>query len=379
MADSGVLSNAAVSNAVDTGEVTERIVPDPSYGGMQISPGESDSFDVTLTNPGNATETISTSVYNQDDSQYPIDPSWVTITPSTATIEAGNSVTVNVAVAVPAGTSFGSYDCMLNIGDEQGNASSVSVVVDVWSNSNIQITPQYLYDWVDAGKEYNYEIQIKNAGSSEVAISPEVEDTTDVSSPGTNPGLSKEDLTVTGPSSILPGESAAVNLKVVVPEGATGDFDGSIKMNIDDPTVYPDSDKVTVNFHIPVIPENPYDIPFKVNTNGIATIELKSDRQNFYSVDEYANPSFAVKIFDPQGNEVSPVLTGNLYGGSVTIGSSLYELAPIVKNRSSEYQESEQQYVDTYDVPVTPGTWRLSVMPYATESFDYTINIKPSQ
>ncbi|WP_321416757.1 hypothetical protein [uncultured Methanomethylovorans sp.] len=373
------ISVSTVGSGISNAEMTDRLVPDPYYGSMMIKEGEVDSFEFVLNNQGETTTNVNFSVYNPGYSQYPIDPSWITITPSSASIEAGKSINVKVDVAIPEGTKVATYDCMLNISDAQGIASAVAVMVDVYADTNIQFAPYSIYDWVEAGKEYNYEITINNTGTKEVSIDPKLNSEIGYSYPGAVSAFGNDDIEITSPSSVLPGESAIVKLKLTVPEGSKGEFYGSVDLNINDSSIYEDSEQVSINFHVPVAPSKPYQIPFKVKENGTATIELKSTRPQFYSMKSYDDPSFTVKIYDPQGKEVSPTLMSNMYGGSVSLASNPYLVIANLASSISGYQDNVQQYVDTYDVNVTPGTWTLSVLPSATESFDYSIEIKPTQ
>jgi hypothetical protein len=357
---------------------SESVTLDPYYTNLQLKTGDSESFEVIASNNGNTTETLSISVYNPGYSEYPIDESWISIDPSSAVVEAGDETTFEVTIAIPEGIEVGSYNCMLAFNNEQNNSNSMALIVDVWDIPDIQTSTSYIYDWVEPGKEYSYKIILNNTGTSEISIDPKMADSMDFYV-GYTPGqaFDKDAIEITSPSSIQPGESAVVNVKLSVPEDAKGDFYGNIDLNIDDPSIYEGSDQINVNFHVPVQPEKPYEIPFKVSVNGTATIELKTARYEYYSISEFADPSLEVKIIDPSGNEAKATLTNNLCGGSVTIGGDPYAYSN--PEDDSEYREDSKQYADTYTVQVSPGNWTLSVMPYGTENIEYNINIKPSQ
>ncbi|WP_370573535.1 hypothetical protein [Methanomethylovorans sp.] len=357
---------------------SESVTLDPYYTNLQLKTGDSESFEVIASNNGNTTETLSVSVYNPGYSEYPIDESWISIDPSSAVIEAGKEATFNVTIAIPQGIEVGSYDCMLVFNSEQNSSNSMALIVDVWDIPDIQISTSYIYDWVEAGKKYDYKMILKNTGTSEISINPKMAESMDFYGGYTSEqAFDKDSIEITSPSSIQPGESATVNVKLSVPEDAKGDFYGNIDLNIDDPSIYEDSDQIYVNFHVPVQPEKPYEIPFKVNINGTATIELKTTRYEYYSISDFADPSFEVKIIDPSGNEAKNTLINNVCGGSVAIGGDPY--AYTNPEDDSEYREDSKQYADTYTVQVSPGNWTLSVMPYGAESFEYNINIKPTE
>ena len=278
----------------------------------------------------------------------------------------------------------------------QGFPGTVQLNVDVWTPPQVQILTTYIYDRVEAGKVYNYEIMLKNTGNSEIAIDPQlvenmyypmVAETTSVATNsatyvppygGYGQAFGTDAITITSPSSIKPGETAVVKVKVEVPVDAKGDFSGSIDLNIEDPGIREYEGQVSLNFHVAVQPEKPYEIPFKVNADGTVTVDLKAYVYDMYSGSKSADPSFEVKLIDPQGNEVKLVQKNSQYGGSVTVGSASY---PVIKagENTSEYQEYSQKYVETYTVKASAGQWTLSVMPHNTENFEYSINIEPSQ
>ena len=46
--------------------------------------------------------------------------------------------------------------------------------LDIWTAPKIQIAPQYIYDSLQAGKEYDYEIKFKNIGNESINIDPKL-------------------------------------------------------------------------------------------------------------------------------------------------------------------------------------------------------------
>lgn len=394
----GAVSNAGAITEVDT------ISVDPSYYYMMLQPGTSGNFTVTVTNKEDAAITVNPTMVLTPYTYSYMDESWVTITPAQEVLEAGEKAQFEVKVSIPEDAEVGNYAATLafmeNIpeGDilYSGFPGTVQLNVDVWIPPQVQILTTYIYDRVEAGKVYNYEIMLKNTGDTEIAIDPKLVENmyypmvaeassvamdSAASMPyygGYGQAFGTDAITITGPSSIKPGETAVVNVKLEVPADAKGDFSGSIDLNIDDPGVRDYEGMVYLNFHVAVQPEKPYEIPFKVNDNGTVTIELKSYIYNMYSSSSSAAPSFEVKLTDPQGREVETIQKAIQYGGSVTVGSISYPVLKAAEN-NSEYQSYSQEYVETYTVQASAGQWVLSVMPHNTESFEYSINIEPSQ
>ncbi len=394
----GMVSNVGMIAEMDT------ISVDPSYYNLMLQPGSSGNFTVTVTNKKDAAITVNPTMVITPYTYSYMDESWVTITPAQEVLEAGEKAQFEVKVSIPEDAGIGNYAATLafmeNIPEGDilygGFPGTVQLNVDVWIPPQVQILTTYIYDRVEAGKVYNYEILLRNTGDSEIAIDPKlvenmyypmIAETSSIamdaaaSMPyygGYGQAFGTDAITITGPSSIKPGETAVIKVQLEVPADAEGDFSGSIDLNIDDPGIREYEGVVSLNFHVAVQPEEPYEIPFKVNDNGTVTIELKSHMYDMYASSSSADPSFEVKLINPQGNEVEAVKAGVQYGGSVTVGSISY---PVLKasGNSSEYHSYSQDYVETYTVQASAGQWTMSVMPHNTENFEYSINIEPSQ
>ncbi|WP_321420323.1 hypothetical protein [uncultured Methanomethylovorans sp.] len=394
----GVVSNAGTTTEMNT------ISVDPSYYYLMLQPGNSGNFTVTVTNKEDVAVTLHPTMVVTPYTYSYMDESWVTITPSELTIEAGQKAEFVVNVSIPKDAEIGNYATTLafmeNISEGdilyQGFPGTVQLNVDVWTPPQVQILTTYIYDRVETGKVYNYEIMLKNTGNSEITIDPKLVEnmyypmvaekasvSTDSASSipyygGSGQAFGSDAITITGPSSIKPGETAVVKVKLEVPADAKGDFSGSIDLNIDDPGIREYEGMVSLNFHVAVQPEKPYEIPFKVNDNGTVTIELTSHMYDMYASSSSADPSFKVKLINPQGNEVEAVKAGVQYGGSVTVGSISYPVL-MASGNTLEYQSYSQDYVETYTVQASAGQWTLSVMPHNIENFEYSIKIGPSQ
>jgi hypothetical protein len=99
---------------------------------------------------------------------------------------------------------------------------------------------------------------------------------------------------------------------------------------------------------------------------------------NVYASSTGAEPSFEVKLIDPQGKEVEAVRKSIKYSGSVTVGSIYYPVFKTSMN-NSEYQSYSKECTETYTLQASAGQWILSVMPHNTENFEYSIMIESSQ
>ncbi|WP_214045415.1 hypothetical protein [Methanomethylovorans sp.] len=399
----GVISNA--------GEIIEmgKISADPSYHHLMLQPGTIGNFSVTVTNKEDVAVTLHPRLVITPYAFGHMDESWVTIAPSEKVLEAGEKSQFDVKVSIPEDAETGNYAATLSFMENvpegdilyQGSPGIVQLYVDVWIPPQVQIFTTYIYDRVEAGKIYDYEIMLKNTGDSEIAIAPKLVENmyypmediyrpivADVSSVSMDSAVSMpyyrgyqqafgtDAITITAPLSIKPEENAIVKVQVNVPADAKGDFSGSIDLDIDDPGVRGYADLVPLNFHVAVKPEKPYEIPFRVNDNGTVIIELKS--YDMYLSSSSTNPSFEVRLIDPQGEEVEVVQKTIQYDGMVTVRSIPYPVSKISGN-DTEYQSYSQAYAETYMAQASAGQWTLSVMPHSTETFEYSINIEPSQ
>lgn len=376
----------------------------PNYYNTMLQPGTSENFTVTVTNNEDAAITVDPMMVITPYTYSFMDESWITITPAQEVLETGEKTQFKVEISIPEDVEIGNYAATLAFMENvpegdilyQGFPGTVQLNIDVWIPPQVQILTTYIYDRVEVGKVYNYEIVVKNTGDSEIAIDPKLVENmyypmiTDVSSVSVDAAASMpyyggygqafgtDAITITGPSSIKPGETAVVKVQLKVPADAQGDFSGSIDLNIDDPGIREYEGMVSLNFHVAVQPEKPYEIPFKVNDNGTVTIELKSYIYDMYPSSSSTDPSFEVKLINPQGKEVEAVQEAMQYGGMVTVGSISYPVFKAAGN-NPEYQSNSQNYVETYTVQASAGQWTLSVMPHNTESFEYSINIEPSR
>ena len=396
----GVISNTGTITEMDT------ISVDPSYYNTMLQPGTGENFTVTVTNMEGAAITVNPIMVITPYTYNFMDESWITITPAQKVLETGEKAQFEIKVSVPEDAKVGNYAATLAFMENvpegdilyQGFPGTVQLNVDVWIPPQVQILTTYVYDRVEAGKVYDYEVMLRNTGDSEVAIDPKLVENMYYPYPmsvevrpmamdsaasmpdygGYEQAFGKDAITITGPSTIKPGETVVVKVQVKVPADAKGDFFGSIDLNIDDPGIQDYEEMVHLNFHVAVQPEKPYEIPFKVNDNGTVTIELRSYIYDVYPSNSIADPSFEVKLTDPDGNEGKAVQKAVQYAGSVTMGNVPYPVFKVSGN-NSEYQEYSKSYVETYTLEASAGQWTLSVMPHNTENFEYSISAEPSQ
>jgi hypothetical protein len=83
-------------------------------------------------------------------------------------------------------------------------------------------------------------------------------------------------ISIEAPEKIKAGETAVVKMTLKVPADAKGSYTGTLDLNIDDPGISEYEGKVTLNFRILPVPEEPYETTFKTADNGTISIEVSA-------------------------------------------------------------------------------------------------------
>ncbi|MDY9925838.1 hypothetical protein [Methanosarcina sp.] len=104
----------------------------------------------------------------------------------------------------------------------------LSITVPIYQK--IELQTYYIYDTVEAGKEYEYTTKIKNVAARDITIDPEVNGY-DYSFGES--GIDNDAIEISAPSVLSPGEIADMVIRVSVSESAAGSYNGYIKMNVD--------------------------------------------------------------------------------------------------------------------------------------------------
>jgi len=269
--------------------------------------------------------------------------------------------------------------------------------VQVFVKPSVQILTPYVNDLVEAGKNYTYEIKLRNTGSKDISISPELTESVIYSAGMPQQAFGDDAIHIEAPDKIKAGQTAIVKLTLAVPATAKGSYNGNIDLNIDDPGIREYEGMVSLSFRILPVPEKPYETTFEAGTDDPITLEI---RANQYGYSLYTNggnrnltPSFNVSLVDPSGNEVTPSLVNTKYSGSINIVDDTYpqtsyplpymssrvagnmETSSMETKNQGSYQGGTTTFIKTYTAPGAVGKWKLSIYPENTESFDYTVTI----
>jgi len=377
--------------AIEPGDFTKLEII-PSYTQFNLKPGESKETMVSVRNRDTKPATLHPDVKSQTyPGPYSLESSWVTISPQEAEVPAGGSVKFAIRVSAPADATRGSYQSMIVFTDEQyptpypsafpNYVHQISLGTNIVSPPAIQISSPYIYDQIEAGKEYRYTIEIKNTGTSTVSLNPKASSEGVMYGPSgpIEPSMTENSIVVSGPSSIPPGSSGAVTVIVTVPASASGSFNGYIDLGVDDISLREGEGRIVLNFNIWKQPPEPYVKRFTMEKEEQIEIELAASSTTFsglMSADvlrqmPVREPSFDATLTGPDGTvAIRPIK--KTISGSVSVGSD-----PVLAGSAGAgtYQETNTRYRQIFAADGGPGIWQLSVMPRNSQSFEYTITL----
>jgi len=365
----------------------------PSYAQLSLKPGESRETTVTVRNRDTKSVTLTPVVRSLPiGTPFIVDRSWITITPAKADVPVGESARFTVKATVPADTLRGSYNALVVFTDEQlpapypvsypGYIHQMNLGLNVVSPPVIQIGTPYITDQLESGKQYQYHVDLKNTGNSAIRLNPKMgSDMYPVYGPSgiQDPALTDSAFSIHAPSSLPPGATGTLDVTVLVPAASSGYYNGYIDLGIDDPSLMEGEGRVMMNFAVWKQPPEPFVKTFTLDSSDPIAVELTSGLS--YTMPPVTSgmpagmplriPGFEASLTGPDGAvALSPAL--KIIRGSVNVGSDPAIAAPA---QGGTYQETNPQYVVTYTAAGKPGTWRLSVMPKNTQSFDYKITL----
>ena len=361
----------------------------PSYANMELQPGESDDITVKVINEDNITVSVEPTIVEDPYSEYFFDEEWIDITPSSIELEPEAEIEFTIKVEIPDDAECGYYSVQIAFTDDvmpmayemiyEEYINSMRLYVEVWKPPVLLIHPSYIHDRVESGKEYDYEVNLKNTGDVDIEIEPEFVSDRWYGYYGMMiPAFTDDAITIDAPSVVPANEIATVNIHLSVPENAKGRYEGGIDLNFDDS---PDEWEriIDLSFEVWTQPTEPLIKPFTAKTDAPITIEISSDRYQYDACGGVNNtneePSFDVTLKGPSGDYVELNLTMTGYYGSVSLGGTGCT-APWEMDSSGIYDEYSTSYVERYSTNGTIGEWELGILPHYVEEFEYTIDIE---
>jgi len=362
----------------------------PPYINFMLQPGESKEMTVTLKNKEKTALSVKPNTVIAPYGGYNVDPAWFKVTPESVEIPAGGSQKFTIKVTVPADASIGNSGLQIAFTNETmptpypspfpNYIHALQVSLDVWTTPKIQIMTPYINDMLEAGKEYDYEIKLKNVGKEPINIDPKMSSDNNRYYGGPygqmTAAFTDDAITITSPPNVPAGATEIIKLHVKVPPEAKGAYNGGINLNIDDSSIQVWEGTVQMNFNVWTQPAEAFEKVFNLKEAAPITIEISSGTNyNYpYSQATGANrkePSFETTLVGPSG-KADVTATKTVIKGAVNMGG---QIPPWELDSKGIYQENGVQLIETFKVSGSPGEWKLKVLPKNTESFEYSILI----
>lgn len=383
----GTTDNTTTGNAANESVIIGNTAVNsvtPSYYSTFLYSGSGTQFTVSFTNRGNETLFLTPKVVSTPGSINKINESWITISPTNATVAPDSTQNFAVEVNVPWDTESGDYQATIAFTDDlvpnsTQYVNSMQFGLSVQAPSKIQLETSYISDTIDAGKEYEYTISMKNVAKKDVTIDPKLLGFSNYYDPSYASPLDPGTVEISAPSVIKAGEIANMTIKVNISENASGRQFGTISMNVDGETNnnYGNSPQVTLDFNVLKQPLAPYVKTFKTLTNDTLTIEVSADTADNYWLrsPEKEKPSFELGL-TCNSEPANLTLVKSTESSSAAIGG--YYPIWAIKD-GNIYQSYGTHYVKTYTAPGEIGDWKLTLLPKDTVSFGYSITVGNSK
>ena len=361
----------------------------PPYINFMLQPGETKEMTVTLKNKEKIAVSVKPNTVLAPYGGYNVDPDWIKVTPESAEIPAGGSQKFTIKVTVPVDASIGNSVVQIAFTNETmpspypnpfpNYIHVLQVSLDIWTTPKIQIMTPYINDMLEAGKDYDYDIKLKNTGKETINIDPKMSSDNNRyygQFGQMTVAFTDDAITITSPPNVPAGATEIVKVHVKVPAEAKGSYNGGLNLNIDDPSIQVYEGTVQLNFNVWTQPAEPFERVFNLKEAAPITIEISSSpNYNYpYSQAMGANkkePSFETTLVGPTGN-TDIKATKTIIKGLVNMGG---QIPPWELDSKGIYQENGVQFIETFKVNGSPGDWKLKVLPNNTESFEYSILI----
>lgn len=312
-----------------------------------------------------------------------LNESWITISPTNITVNPAKEQNFAVGINVPEDEDGGRYEASISFTDDIDpyttqyvNVMHLSVGVPIIPKLELQT--DYISDTIEAGKEYEYAIKIKNVADKDVTIDPKVTnyntyiDSFDRSAYNV--------IEISAPSIIKAGEIINISICIPVPENATGTYNGYIEMNPDGKENDGFVPQIGLSFTVKRQPAVPYVKTFNIVTADPITIEVSTDTYGLDMLPRISSkkeePSFELNL-KYNSSPVNVTLVKTTQSGNVDDRG--YSIPIWAMDDNTTYQSYNEHYVETYTIPGAIEDWELSILPKNTETFGYSIAIGDSK
>ena len=359
----------------------------PKHEWFELKPGGEKEFTVKVKNKDEETVSTSPRIEVQPFGEYFLEEDWITVEPGSADIKAGEEQEYTVTVKIPEDAEIGHYSAQIVFTDDTMPTpypapfpmyvNSLMLSIQVWEPPKIVVQPQHIHDRVEAGQRQEYEIQFENKGDKAIAINPEIGGGDRWHGPFENM-IPEGWLTIDAPAKVEANSKATVKVTVNVPKDAKGRYEGSINLNIDDPSIERWNQEVHIGLEVWKQPTTPFREGFAVKQGEKITVEITA-RQHAYDrygggVEEKEEPSFDVALTTPEGGKLTSEPSKTVKTGEISLGMDY--LPPWEASSEGMYHVMSTEYSETYTITnATGGVWALEILPRNAENFEYTIEI----
>lgn len=381
--------------------------PEPPYGDVskltviprekriELKPGEESEFNVTVKNKDETTLALEPHLALLPYGEYPIDESWVTITPEKAEIEAGETQEFSVKIFIPEDAELGFHSAQIAFTNETVSypmgrpmaINALSLNIRIWKEPAVKIlSNNYIHDRIEAGKSYTYEVKLENTGESEVPLNPKfgTEEMGRCMGMGCPVELDESWINISAPPSIAPGGKAMVSIEVSLPEDARGQYEGKIDLGIEDPSRQEYDqwwEVITLSIEAWQQPSTPYEREFTVyDGTGKVTVEITVttyayERFGPGKSERVGEPDFDLTLLNPDGAAVQTTPVKTVLKSRVSLGA--WYSPPWEVDSQGIYNVDSTEHTVVYAVESPqPGRWEALIMPYNTTTFEYTITLE---
>lgn len=362
-----------------------KLYVDAENGHLDLKPGESEEFTVTVGNQEDESVTVDPHVYVPPTRQHPIDESWLSIDGET-TIAAGEETEFTVSVTVPDDAEIGHYRGMIAFTDERITypgrpprpVHAAHVGIEVWEEPTVTIkSATYVRGQVEAGDSITREITIENTGESAVPLSPELADQQHRCHGSRCPvELDPSWITIDAPSEIGAGETATVTVTMAPSADAErGRYNTELDLGLKDPA-RPEQgtywQQIRLNYVVWKQPAEPFETTVDVSNRTdelTLTLSPRSTHHRGADAGSEERASFDVEFVRPDGETVDAERVRVTDRGSVDLSGDDRR-----STADGDYavRDGGEQFVYRVDDPQA-GDWTVRVMPHNTIGFNYEL------
>lgn len=386
--DATSVETSALSQPSDEGNRTKLYV-ERDYKRVELKPGESDSFTVSVKNLEDETVSVNPHLSTPPVGENLMQEKWVSIDGDTS-IDAGEEQEFTVTVSVPNDAKLGRYRGNIAFTDETITypgrparpAHAANVNVRVWREPTVNVLAgNYMHSQVEAGDSYTHQILIENTGDEAVPVNPELseERRRHYSSYGNSEAtLDRSWLEIDAPAQIAPGETATVSVTVTPPENADrGRYRTELNLGLKDPARDEQRNhwqQIRLNFQVWKQPTEPFETSFEVSEDANnVSLKLSTNSRYRNQMDSSKSADFDVQFVSPDGEVIEAERVKVTDNGYVDLsGDRRRSRTATASGQDYAVDNNRQSFVYQVDDPAA-GTWTARIMPDNVVRFNYEI------